>query len=215
MRVSAPRLDPLHLVDLEPGDPGELERDADLDGVRFADLAVATLDLQGARVASSQWAGLTADELDVRGASFSEVELDRVNVPVVRAARSQWRDVVVSGRLGSVEAYEAQWRSVHVTGCKLSYLNLRGGSVTDLAFTDCVIEELDLVEVVARRVRLSGTRVGHLNVQHADLQDVDLRGATFDGVDGVLGLRGATVSHDQLMLLAPLLAAGLGLDVEP
>lgn len=213
--VRAPRIDALHLVGLEDGDPDELGRDADLDGVRYADLVVPTLDLRGARVASSQWAGLSADEMDVRGARFSEVALDRVNVPVVRAARSQWRDVVVSGRLGSVEAYEAQWRSVHVTGCKVSYLNLRGAEVTDLAFTDCVIEELDLLEVVARRVRMTGTRVGQLNVQHADLQDVDLRGATFDGVDGVLGLRGATVSPDQLGLLAPLLAAGLGLDVEP
>lgn len=212
--VRGPQLDRLHLDGLADGDPDELGRDADLDGVRYADLVVPTLDLQGARVASTRWAGLTADEADLRGARFSEVELDRVNVPVVRAARSQWRDVVVSGRLGSVEAYEAHWRSVHVTGCKISYLNLRAAQVTDLAFTDCVIEELDLVEVVARRVRLSGTRVGHLNVQNADLQDVDLRGATYDGVDGVLGLRGATVSQDQLMLLAPLLAAGLGLDVE-
>lgn len=213
--VRGPQLDRLHLHGLEEGDPDELGRDADLDGVRYADLVVPLLDLQGARVASTQWAGLTAAEADLRGARFHEVELDRVNVPVMRAARSQWRDVVVSGRLGSVEAYEAQWRSVQVVGCKISYLNLRGAEVTDLAFTDCVIEELDLLEVVARRVRLSGTRIGQLNVQHADLRDVDMRGATFDAVDGVLGLRGATVSPDQLSLLAPLLAAGLGLDVEP
>ncbi|MBA2954813.1 pentapeptide repeat-containing protein [Nocardioides sp. MAH-18] len=213
--VRGPQLDRLHLDGLEDGDPDELRRDADLDGVRYADLAVPLLDLQGARVASSQWAGLSADEADLRGTRLTDVELDGVNVPVVRAARSQWRDVTVSGRLGSVEAYEAQWRSVHVVGCKISYLNLRGAEVADLAFTDCVVEELDLVGAIARRVRLSGTRVGQLNVQHADLQDVDLRGATFEAVDGVLGLRGATVSPDQLALLAPLLAAGLGLDVEP
>jgi len=212
--VRAPQLDRLHLVGLEEGDPDEIGRDADLEDVRYADLVVRTLDLQGARVATSQWAGLSADEADLRGTRFREVELDRVNVPVVRAARSQWRDVVVSGRLGSVEAYEAEWRSVHVTGAKISYLNLRGAQVTDIAFTDCVIDELDLLEVVARRVRLSGTRIGRLDVQRADLQDVDLRGATFDEVDGVLSLRGATVSPDQLTLLAPLLAAGLGLDVE-
>jgi uncharacterized protein YjbI with pentapeptide repeats len=193
--VRGPQLDPLPLGELEPGDPDELTGGADLELVRSP--------------------GLDVPELDLRGARMREVALENVNLPVVRAARGEWREVVVSGRLGSVEAYDVQWRSVHLTGCKVNFLNLRGAQVTDLAFTDCVIEELDLLEVVARRVRLSGTRIGQLNVQRADLRDVDLRGATFEAVDHAQGLRGATISQDQLTLLAPLLAADLGLDVEP
>lgn len=191
--TAAPRIDALP-ADLDDGDPAELTQNADLETVRFD--------------------GLSVTELDLRSARLREVELDQVNLPVVRAARSQWRDVRVSGRLGSVEAYEAQWRSVHFVGCKLSFVNLRGAELLDVAFTGCVVEELDLLDARARRVRLEDTRVGHLSLREGELRDVDLRGAALESIDGVRHLRGVTVSPGQLTLMAPLLAEALGILVE-
>lgn len=212
--TQAPRIDPIRLGVLDRGDPADLARNADLDSVLYADLALADLDLPGALVASVRFSDVAADRTDLRGARLAEVELDRASLPVVRAARSQWRDVRVTGRLGSLEAYEVQWRSVHFVGCKLSFVNLRGAELVDVAFTDCVIEELDLGSAVVRRMGLRGTRLGTLDVRQAELQDVDLRGATFDGLDGLTSLAGATIGPEQLMLLAPLMADGLGLRVE-
>ncbi|MBB3042897.1 pentapeptide repeat-containing protein [Nocardioides sp. LMS-CY] len=191
--TAAPRIDALP-ADLDDADPAELTRNAELETVRFA--------------------GLSVDELDLRSARLREVELDQVNLPVVRAARGQWRDVRVSGRLGSVEAYDAQWRSVHFVGCKLSFVNLRGAELLDVAFTGCVVEELDLLDARARRVRLEDTRVGHLSLREGELRDVDLRGAELESIDGVRHLRGVTVSSGQLTLMAPLLAEALGILVE-
>jgi uncharacterized protein YjbI with pentapeptide repeats len=191
--TAAPRVDDLP-DDLEDGDLAELEENADLEGVRFT--------------------GLSADQLDLRTARLREVELGLVNVPVVRAARGEWRDVLVGGRLGSLEAYEAQWRSVRFVGCKLGFVNLRGADLLDVAFIDCVIDELDLLDTRARRVRLTDTRVGHLTLRDGDLRDVDLRGADLDSIDGVRHLRGVTISPDQLTLMAPLLADALGVRVE-
>lgn len=199
---------------LQAGDPGELTRNADLEGVGFEQVAVPHLDLTRSLVTSARFTRLSADEADLAGARWSEVELDQVNLPVVRAARSQWQDVTVRGRLGALEAYEAQWRSVHLAGCKVDYINLRSADLLDLVIEDCVIEELDLVEVTARRVELVDVRVGHLDLQHAQLRDVDLRGLTLASIQGIAGLRGATVTSAQLQLLAPLLAAEVGLSVE-
>jgi hypothetical protein len=56
--------------------------------------------------------------------------------------------------------------------------------------------------------------VDSLNVRQAKLQDVDLRGATLAAIDGLTDLRGATISHDQLVMIAPLLAASIGHKVE-
>lgn len=212
--MQAPQIDPIRLGSLAEGDLLDLTRDADLESVRYADLRVARLDLAGALVSTSRFEDVSADDTDLKGARLHEVELERVNLPVVGAARGQWRDVKVNGRLGSLEAYEAQWKSVHFVGCKLSFINLRGADLMDVAFTDCVIDELDLISASARRVRFENTRVGSLNVRQAKLQDVDLRGATLASIDGLTDLRGATISHDQLVMLAPLLAASLGLTVE-
>jgi uncharacterized protein YjbI with pentapeptide repeats len=213
--TKAPRIDAWRFVPLAEGDTAELTADADLGSVRYADLTLPRLDLADALVESAQFAGLTADETDLTGARLSEVELERILLPVVHATRSQWRDVHVTGRLGSIEAYDAQWRSVHFVGCKLSYLNLRGAELVDVAFTDCTIEELDLVNGRLRRVAFPGTRVEHLNVQHSELRDVDLRGAQLSAIDGIMDLRGAVISPEQLTLLAPVLADALGLTVEP
>jgi len=210
----APQIDPLRLVGLAAGDPAELTRNADLESVRYADLTLPELVLPGAKLDGVHFAGLVADETDLKGARLSEVHLEQANLPVVRAARSQWRDVQVTGRLGSVEAYDTQWRSVHFVGCKLSFVNLRGAELIDVAFTDCVIDELDLAGAAATRVRLNQTRVSHLNVRQAKLRDVDLRGATLELIEGLTDLRGATISSQQLTLLAPLLADELGLNVE-
>lgn len=203
------------LAGLAEGDPDELTAGADLDGVEYADLTRDLLEIPGSRVLESRFRGVAADAADLAGARLSEVEFERIHLPVVRAARGQWRDVWISGRLGAVEAYEADWRSVRFEGCKISYLNLRGAELVDVEFDGCIIEELDLVTTMARRVSLTSTKVGRLDVQHSDLGEVDLRGATFDMIEGIAGLRGTIVSPDQLMLLAPLLADELGLTVRP
>lgn len=210
----APRIDPIKLGSLSEGDLLDLTHNADLEAVRYADLKVARLDLAGALVSTSRFEDVSADETDLKAARLNEVELERVNLPVVRAARGQWRDVKINGRLGSLEAYEAQWKSVHFVGCKLSFVNLRGADVMDVLFTDCVIDELDLISTTARRMRFENTRVGSLNVRQAKMQDVDLRGAALTTIDDPMDLRGATISPEQLDMLAPLLAASIGLTVD-
>jgi uncharacterized protein YjbI with pentapeptide repeats len=212
--TKSPQIDRLHLGRLADGDPADLHKSAHLEGVRFAGLALSRLELPGAEVLGVQVAGLSADEADLKGARLSEVQLDQVDVPVMRAARSRWRDVQVTGRIGSMEAYEAELRSVHFVGCKLSFVNLRGAELLDVAFTDCVIEELDLGQSKVRRVALPGSRISHLDVQHAELHDFDLRGAEFDSIAGLSHLRGTTISSHQLALVAPLLASELGIKIE-
>jgi uncharacterized protein YjbI with pentapeptide repeats len=210
-----PRIAAVVLTDLTDAPADELGAGADLDGLAFDDVQVSTLTLSSAVVRECRFRGVVAREADWRSARLHDTTFDRLDVPVVRASRSQWRDVRVEGsRLGSVEAYETSWRSVHLVGCKLGYLNLRGAELLDVALTDCVVEELDLGQADVRRVRLDGTRVATLDVQGATLQHLDLRGADLEELRGLEGLRGATVTPAQLSLLAPLLAGAWGIKVE-
>jgi uncharacterized protein YjbI with pentapeptide repeats len=211
----APSIDTIGHTQLLPGTPDQLVADADLHGLSFSDLDTALLALGGATVDGCSFAGVTAREADWRSTRLRETTFERLDVPVMRAPRGVWRDVHISGtRLGSVEAYETSWQSVHFVGCKLSFLNLRGAELLDVAFTDCVIEELDLLQTSARRVSLRGTRVSRLNLHLGKFEHVDLRGADFEEIHGLDGLRGVTISPAQLDLLAPLLAREKGIKVE-
>lgn len=63
-------------------------------------------------------------------------------------------------------------------------------------------------------MRISNTKIAQLDVQRAQLTDVDLRGADLSSITGLTELRGATISPQQLTLLAPLFAHEMGLRIE-
>lgn len=213
--TEAPRIDMIRLGPLAVGTADLLTAKCDLEGLSFSDIDTRALVISGGIVHSCQFTGVSAREADWQSTRLVESTFERLNVPVMRAARGVWRDLRFDGaRLGSVEAYEASWHSVHFAACKLSFVNLRGAELLDVAFTDCVIEEIDLVETTARRVGFRDTGVSRLNLQHATLENVDLRGADFDEITGLDGLQGATISPLQLNRLAPLLAREKGITIE-
>ncbi|MGH1561422.1 pentapeptide repeat-containing protein [Mumia sp. DW29H23] len=194
-KTRAPQLDALAVDDLVEGTVDDLRPSADLEGLVLRDL--------------------TADAVDLSGGRLRESVLERVNVAVLRGPRATLRDVHVDGgRIGSADVYDSTWESVRVSGCKLSFVNLRGAHLRDVVFADCVIDELDLVQATALRVSFVGCTIARLDVQHTTSTDLDLRGAELREIVGVTSLRGVTISPLQLTLLAPLLADSLGIRVE-
>ncbi|MBD7997907.1 MULTISPECIES: pentapeptide repeat-containing protein [Oerskovia] len=159
--------------------------------------------------------GISLHQADLRAATFSEARLERIDAPVLSAPRSVWHDVVLAGsRIGSAELYESAWRSVELVDCKLGYVNLRGATVRDLRLTRCTVDELDLTNAQATRVAFEETSVDHLVLAGARLVHTDLRGATLRRITSIERLAGATLSPSQLVEMAPLFAAELGIRVE-
>ena len=154
------------------------------------------------------------DDSDLTGLRLRDCAVTGLDAPELRAPRTDWRDVTLTqSRLGGVEIFDARWRSVRVSDSKLGFVNLRGAALTDVIISGCQIEELDLTGATASRVALAGCRIGQLTLTGATLADVDLRGAELQVLTGIAGLAGTYVDADQLTLLAPLLAAHLGLTV--
>lgn len=208
-----PQLNTLHLDDLADGRPEELHPGATLTGRSLAIDHRSPVDLTDARLDGVCFDRFVAPELRLRGAGLLEVALDALDVPVVDAARTDWADARLSGRVGALTAYDSSLRSIHFTGCRLGFVNLRGSELLDVQFTDCSIDELDLGETRCRRVRFTDTRIASLEVPRASFTDVDLRGATLSAVSGVGHLSGATITQEQALQLAPILAAHVGISI--
>ncbi len=213
----APRLRPVSTGALKPVDPAEAaDGDDDLDDVELADLTLDTMSWTGRRrLGSSRVVDLVVRDWRARAASIVDSVVESADVVALSAAESAWWNVEVrQSRVGSAELYDAVLRNVHFVRCKLGYLNLRGANLTDVAFTDCVIEDLDLMRATAARVSFSGTRISRLELSGSKLSDVDLRGASLADIGTLEGLRGATITLDQLLEIAPALAESLGIKVE-
>lgn len=211
---AAPRIDPLVLGELAPGDPADLVAGAARDGERFEHVRLDVEDLSGLVLDGCEVSDGLGGEVHVDGGRVLESALDRLNITTLSARTAVWRDVRITGsRIGAAEVYDAEWRSVELIGCRVGYLNLAGSRLQDVRFTDCVLDELDLRAAEVRRAAFDGCRIGRLSVAEARLEHVDLTGAELADVDRADGLRGAVLDASQLAVLAPLLADALGIRV--
>ncbi|WP_144715377.1 pentapeptide repeat-containing protein [Curtobacterium pusillum] len=215
--TDAPRItltDPTELEDWTPG-PGDV-----LTGDRVEGKRIDVFDLAGDRVPDleieeSVIGTLRADGADLRGLRVRDSVVETLDAPVFRASSSSWREVrIAGGRIGSAELYDAGLNGVEFVGMKLGFVNLRGSTLTDVVFRDCVIDELDIADARLLRVSFDGTRIRAAEGSNTRIDHVDLRGADLDRVERLEGFRGATIGADQLYTLAPLLAAQAGYRVD-
>ena len=94
-------------------------------------------------------------------------------------------------------------------------MNLAGARLEDVVFEGCEIDGLDARAAQLRSVAFVDCTINELNVTEATLSKVDLSGARLRSLVGVENLRGAIISHEQLLDLAPVLAAQLWLGGSP
>lgn len=209
-----PRLALAAPADLADGDVGELLFSQHAEGLRFTAETIRGEDLTGVRIVECELLDVALEEVALTGATVAETRLRRLASPHLAAPRSTWRAAEILGsRLGVAELYESGLAEVRVADSKMDLVNLRGASVTDVELRGCTITELDLGGAKVRRLRVADTGISTLDLSGASLEHVDLRGARLERIIGLTGLRGATISPEQLVELAPALAEHLGLDV--
>ncbi len=214
-------LSPVVLPELRPADRSALlGRDdpdgAELDGLDFDGVDLGDLELDGAELLDCRFAGCRLDGTRLRRGRLVSCVLTDVHATTLDVADSSWRDVLVrDSRIGALTAHGVELRSVTVEGGKLDYVNLRAADLTRVRFRDARIGELDLGSATVTDVRFDGCSIERLVLGGAACSDVHLEHAELAAVEGIGSLAGVVVSEIQLTLLAPALAAHVGLTVAP
>lgn len=205
----------LETADAEPADAATLAARDEREQERFTDYDLSGVDLTGITFAECELIGLTLTSTQLRAARFTETRLLRSFAPTFTAARTTWRDVLIENpRWGSGEMFDSELNAVHIQGGKIDFLNLRNSRLTDVLIEDCLISELDLGAIRGTRVSLLNCRIHTLDLGGAQCSHLDLRTSEYAQINGLDGLRGATIDDYQLSLLAPVFAAHIGLKVE-
>ncbi|MER6674506.1 pentapeptide repeat-containing protein [Streptomyces sp. NPDC000983] len=215
-RVRAARRPEVRLPALEPHTDGELEPDGDYDGVEFREADLAGQDGGGARFLDCALTSCALDGTRLTRARFLDSVLTAPRGVGTELAEATLRDVEVrDARLGGVQLHGSVLERVLISGGKIDYLNLRGARVRDVVFENCVLVEPDFGGAVLERVAFPGSVLKGAELTGATLKDVDLReAASLEITHGVDRLAGAVIGTGQLLDLAPVLAAALGIRVE-
>ncbi|MFD5632038.1 pentapeptide repeat-containing protein [Streptomyces sp. NPDC127072] len=214
--VKGARRPEVRLPPLEPYVDAGLEPDGDYDGLEFRDVDFAGQDGGGARFMDCALTGCALDEARLRHARLLDSVLTGIRGVGTDLSESTLRDVeLVDARLGGVQLHGSVLERVLVRGGKIDYLNLRRARLRDVVFQGCVLVEPDFGGARLERVEFVDCVVKGVDLTGVVLTDVDLRGADeFTIARGVDRLAGAVISPAQLVNLAGLLAAEMGVRVE-
>ncbi|MFI8099585.1 pentapeptide repeat-containing protein [Streptomyces sp. NPDC086023] len=214
--VAAARRPEVLLPALRPYDGGGLEPDGDYDGLEFADADLSGEEGHGATFMDCALRRSVLDETVLVRSRFVDSVLEGVRGVGTDLAGALLRDVEVrDARLGGTQLHGAVLERVLVRGGKIDYLNLRKSRLTDVVFEGCVLDEADFGGAELRRVEFRDCTLRRADFSAARMADVDLReAAELDIARGVDRLAGAVISPVQLVQLAPLFAAQLGVRVE-
>ncbi|MFF0202433.1 pentapeptide repeat-containing protein [Streptomyces sp. NPDC005017] len=214
--VKAARRPEVRLPALERWDGGSLEPDGDYDGLELREADLSGQDGAGARFLDCALTGCSLDETGLHHARFLDSVLREVRGVGTDLAGATLRDSeVLDARLGGVQLHGAVLERVVVRGGKLDFLNFRTARLRDVVFEGCVLVEPDFGGARLERVEFVDCAVKSADLTSATLKDVDLRGAApLEIARGVDRLAGAVISTAQLLDLAPVLAAELGVRVE-
>jgi uncharacterized protein YjbI with pentapeptide repeats len=206
----------ISLPDLTAFDGDRLDSYRDYDTLAFVDRDFTGQDASESRFLECRLERCCLDGLALRRARVIESLFADVHGASIDLRDSTWRDSELSrARFGAMTLAGAVMTGVRVRGSKLGFVSLAGARLEDVVFEDCEIGSIDAQAAQLRSIAFVGGTIDELNVSEAALVKVDLSGARLRSLVGIANLKGAIVSHQQLLGLAPVLAAQLGLEVRP
>jgi uncharacterized protein YjbI with pentapeptide repeats len=172
----------------------ELDEDGEAVGIRVVGARQAGDDFARARLVDVE-----LERCDLSGCDLSEAAFHRVRLTDCRAT--------------SIELGGATWRMVTVHDCRFDDANFRGMQLEQSRVEGSNCARADFGGARLDRVQFPDCDLSGADFSNARCSEVDLRGARLDALKGIGSLRGATIGPEQLYVLAPGLAAAVGMSV--
>ena len=143
------------------------------------------------------------------------VRLENADVAGFTAREGRAERVLVSGgRLRGVTWAGGMLQDVVFDGVTASEISFRFSTLRRVTFRNCEMPGADFSEVAFDHVRFEACVLTGAQLHRAKVKSLRIEGCDLTGATGVEALAGASVAPDDLMQLAPSLAAALGITVE-
>ncbi|WP_344867159.1 pentapeptide repeat-containing protein, partial [Planomonospora alba] len=159
-------------------------------GTDLAARRVDAVDFEGCRFTEARLSGM-----EMRRAGFSNVEMELCDLSNLAAATSTMRRTrVTASRLTGMSWPECVFRDAVFDACRADLAGFRFSTFKNVVFRDCTLVEADF-----QNADLRGTRFERCELTGAQFSNARMGGARFTDctllrINGVTGLRGATIT---------------------
>jgi uncharacterized protein YjbI with pentapeptide repeats len=195
----------------EPGPP-----------MRDEDLSQLTLD--GAVWTALETSGLRLDEVLARRVELregvlhdcrlSDVIFAECNLSTLELRGGSLRRVLVEGgRHTGLRIVEAELSDVVVRDCRMDLAAFQHATLERVAFERCDLRQSDFVAVRGRDLRFADCDLGEARFSRSELATSSFSRCRMEDLSGVESLRGTAMGLQEVLTLAPQLAATLGISL--
>lgn len=138
------------------------------------------------------------------------------DLTAAHCTEAAWLRVRISGtRLGGIDCSRSLLQDVTFERCKLNLANFRFATLKRIRFVDCDLTDADFQGADLQHVCFAGSLLAKAAFDQVTLKAVDARSSQLIDLRGWGSLRGLVIDDLQLTVVAPQLAAAIGLTVEP
>ncbi len=173
----------------------------------------------------SQARRLRIDDSKIENSIFTALQFDKfeVNSVVVRksdlSALRTYRAIIQKSLFHNVRASGADFAEAEIKDCifrdvKLDGVGFKLSNLKRVRFENCILKGIDFYGSMFDNVTFTGCDLENAHFDKVKLQSVDFRGENITAIKGMVNLKGAIISSEQLYQIAPILAADIGLVVE-
>lgn len=168
---------------------------------------------------------LVLDQVSINSCSLEQCQLAKLQLSDsvfkhCTVISANWSDSGIvrtrfeQSRLSGFDLNGAAIQDVSFIGCKLDLANFRLSKLTRCEFVDCDLSEIDFYAAELKQVSMTNCNLTKAQFSCCKAAAVDLRGSDISGLNGLLSLKGATISSTQAMLLGPKALRELGIMIE-
>jgi uncharacterized protein YjbI with pentapeptide repeats len=213
-RAASPPREPELPLALEHGELTALAHDASVSEVELRDLALAEQHAKGVMLKTTRLSGCDLSGSRMEHLRILDGELRNCNLANLQARGASFASVAIAGgRLTGIDLAEATLKDVAFSDCRIDLASFRGARLERVTFSDCVLAQTDFLEARLDSVRFDDCDLTAADFRGARLRACELRGNDLTGLQGVESLRGAALAWSDIVDMAAVWAAALGVEV--
>ncbi|HUC96590.1 MAG TPA: pentapeptide repeat-containing protein [Candidatus Saccharimonadales bacterium] len=170
--------------------------------------------LKGFSIANTRIVKTDLSEVKINGFSLKDTVFIDSNMAAAKFPNSSWHVIeLINSRCTGMQITEGVLKDVLFKGCKLDMVNFRFSKLTNTIFDNCVVKEMDFYNAELKNVKFIDCEIDNVEFSASKLQSVDFTESQIVLIKGTPSLKGAIISNEQLIHLAPYFAAEFGIKV--